>query len=76
MVISRFFQAKIENYGIPGISRELLDSKTGLVGFKRIHAHSKITNTKIFKSILKHLQIKVENLEAAAEKSSQGLGLY
>jgi len=63
----------MENYGLPGISRELLVSKAGLVGFKRILYYTKITDPKKLKSILKHLQIKVENLEAAAEKAPKDL---
>ena len=58
---------------LPGISRELLVSKTGLVGFKRILAYSKSTDTKRLKSILKHLQTKVENMEAAAAKAPKDL---
>ena len=63
----------MENFGLPAISRELIVSKTGLVGFQRILAYTKITNPKRLKSILQHLQIKVENLEAAAEKAPKDL---
>ena len=31
----------MENFSLPGISRELIVSKTGLVGFKRIHKNNK-----------------------------------
>ena len=67
-----FFQEKMEIFGLAGISRELIVSKTGLVGFKRILAYTKITNPKRL-SILQHLQIKVENLESAAEKVPKDL---
>ena len=53
--------------------RSLIVQGTGLVGFKRILAYTKITDPKRLKSILKHLQIKVENLEAAAEKAPKDL---
>ena len=65
----------MENCGLPwpGISRELIVSKTGLVGFESILAYSKSTDPKRLKSILKHLQTKVENMEAAAEKAPKNL---
>ena len=34
----------MENFGLPAISRELIVSKTGLVGFQRILAYTKITD--------------------------------
>ena len=63
----------MENYAYPGISRDFIVQAAGLVGFKRILYYTKITDPKKLRSILKHLQIKVENLEAAAEKAPKDL---
>ena len=65
----------MENLGFPGILKFKRISNTGLVGFKRILAYTKVTDMdpKRLKSILKHLQIKVENLEEAVEKAPKDL---
>ena len=75
MVIPIFFQAKniffqvMDNYGLPGISRELIVQGAGLIGFKRILSYTRIRDIKKLRSILRHLHWKIENLEPAPEKS-------
>ena len=63
----------MNKYGHPGISRELLVHGAGLSGFKRILHYTRIRDTYKLRSILKHLQLQVENLEAAAEKAPKDL---
>ena len=65
----------MENYGLPGISRELLVSKAGLVGFKRILYYTKITNPKneVYPEAFANKSWKSGG---SSWKSSQGSGLY
>ena len=63
----------MDNYGHPGILREFIVNAAGLSGFKRILPYIKIRYAKKLRSILRHLYLKIENLEPAAEKSSKDL---
>ena len=67
-----FFQV-MDNYGHPGISREFIVHAAGLGGFKRILHYTKTRDTYKLKSILKHLHLKIENLEAVVEKAPKDL---
>ena len=56
------------------MSRELLVSKTGLSGFKRIlYCTKKKKDPKKLRSIKENLQINIENLQATAEKAPKYL---
>ena len=66
----------MDNYGHPGISREFIVHAAGLSGFKRILHNTRIKDTDKLRAIWKHLLLKVENLESAAEKNIQRSGIY